>query len=456
MFVAREGELQELESLYGSDRFEFAVIYGRRRIGKTSLINEFCKGKRTVYYTASEVDSRENLALMSHVVLGKEATLPSYDALFSEVGNQAKTERLIFVIDEYPYLAKSEPAVSSLIQKHLDTEWKNTKLMLVLLGSSMSFMENQLLNYQSPLYGRRTAQFKIKPFTYFEAIQMFDSYNAEDVALLYAVTGGIPAYIEAVNSQKSMDENLKELFFKPSGRLYEEATNLLKQELRDPSSYNAVVSAIAQGRTRINGIADVTGLESGAISNLLASLVSLGIVKRQTPVTDGEKSRKSIYEICDFYFRFWYAFVFRNRSLIERGLGSLLYEERVKGQLSQFMETVYETISLDYLFTQKGRKCLPFIPEKIGRWWGNNPLTRREEEVDIVATGQDEILFCECKWQNQKVDCSVLSDLVAKSAHFAYKQKHYALFSKAGFTDGCREQANTLENVALISFEEMR
>lgn len=455
MFVGRTKELRELESLYAKATFDLVFVYGRRRVGKTTLINEFTKGKNTVFYTAAEVVSSENLRLLSRSMLGSDISFPSYDALFAEIGKRAQAERLVFVIDEYPYLAHSESSVSSLIQKYIDTEWKDTHLMLILSGSSMSFMENQLQGYQSPLYGRRTAQFKILPFTYFEAREMLQKYSDEDAAVLYAVTGGIPDYLSAIDSGKGVDENIQALMFKPSGRLYEETSNLLKQELRDPSSYNAVIAAIANGCNRVNEISDSTHLQTSAVSAYLSSLIGLGIVGRETPVTEPVRSRKSIYVFNDSYFRFWYRFVFGNQSMIERGYGTEVFDAFVKKELSNFMGPIFERISLDFLFTERGFPSLPFLPERIGRWWGNNPLTKREDEIDIVAVSSHCILLSECKWHASPVDRKVLQDLILQGNQFAHPEKSYIVFSKSGFTASCEELARKQAHVQLISFQSM-
>ena len=228
-------------------------------------------------------------------------------------------ERLIIVIDEYPYLATSYPAVSSMLQSHIDQCWKNSKLFLILCGSSMSFMEEQVLGYKSPLYGRRTAQFKIHPFTFFEARRMLLNFSEEAQAILYGITGGIPEYISRIDVNRSLDDNIVDLFFDESGRLFEEPVNLLKQELREPASYHSIISAIASGASRMNDISTKTGLETSGCSNQITSLISLGIIRKEIPITESSASRKTLYQLEDSMFLFWYRFVRPNISSITRG-----------------------------------------------------------------------------------------------------------------------------------------
>ena len=244
MFVGRKRELDKLNTLYAGDSFEFAVVYGRRRVGKTTLIREFLKDKESVYYMAVEGTKKENLRGLSAAFLmqGKNnapaaesyVEFRDYEAALAYIDLLAgEHRRIVIAIDEYPYLAASYPTISSLVQKHIDECWKDSRLFLILCGSSMSFMEEQVLGYKSPLYGRRTAQFKIRPFTFWEAGEMLKDYSAQDRALLYGVTGGIPEYLSRIDGTKDVHENIIRLFFDESGRLFEEPINLMKQELRD-------------------------------------------------------------------------------------------------------------------------------------------------------------------------------------------------------------------------------
>lgn len=267
-FVGRERELKKLNELYEEQGFQFIVIYGRRRVGKTMLINEFLKEKRSVYYMSVEGTAKENLSGISKALLTESnqnfytPEFPDFESLLSYIDhlcmNSNKKERLIIAIDEFPYLAASYSAISSMLQSHIDQCWKDSNLFLILCGSSMSFMEEQVLGYKSPLYGRRTAQFKLHPFSYFEAKQMLSEFRTEEQAILYGVTGGIPEYLSRIHKEWSMDKNIKNLFFDKSGRLFDEPGNLLKQELRDPSSYHSIITAIAGGASRLNEIATKT------------------------------------------------------------------------------------------------------------------------------------------------------------------------------------------------------
>lgn len=466
MFVGRKRELDKLNTLYAGDSFEFAVVYGRRRVGKTTLIREFLKDKESVYYMAVEGTKKENLRGLSAAFLmqGKNnapaaesyVEFRDYEAALAYIDLLAgEHRRIVIAIDEYPYLAASYPTISSLVQKHIDECWKDSRLFLILCGSSMSFMEEQVLGYKSPLYGRRTAQFKIRPFTFWEAGEMLKDYSAQDRALLYGVTGGIPEYLSRIDGTKDVHENIIRLFFDESGRLFEEPINLMKQELREPMTYHSIISAIASGASRLNEIATKTGLESGGCSNQLSSLIALQIVKKEVPMTQNANSRSTLYSLEDSMYLFWYRFVRPNSSSIMCGVGRQIYETVVMPQNDDFMGRIFETICRQYLFLPEIYGKLPFPIGQIGRWWGNNARARRQEEIDLMAMSGEKVLFGECKWRNEKIGRQVVERLLERGELFQYPEKYYYIFSKTGFKEETTQYCSEKERVYLISFEEM-
>ena len=461
MFIGRSAELAKLNEMYASDKFECAIIYGRRRVGKTTLIKEFIKGKKAIYFVAREADGSVNLTGFSNDVysitakeLAKNAFFADWEKAFDYIYQISKNNRIVLAIDEYPYLARGFRPISSILQAHIDSQLKDSKLFLILCGSSMSFMEKQVLAYKSPLYGRRTAQFKIMPFSFFESLPFYETFEKTDKAVLYGITGGIPEYLTKINPAKSVEDNIIDLFLTASGHLYEEPSNLLKQELREPATYNGIIEAIAEGATRLNEIATKCGIESNKCAKYLKSLLLLGIVKKELPVTE-TSSKKSIYLLDDMMFRFWYRFVFPNMSGIVSGLGHAIYGHDVAENLSAYMGLVFEEICKQYIIEEAKKNVLPFFTGRVGRWWGNNPKEKRQEEIDILAYRKDSALFGECKWTNALVGIDVLNDLLAQSDLFSYINKWFWLFAKNGFTDRLIAEASMRENIRLIRFEEI-
>lgn len=460
MFIGREKELSTLNRLYTSNQFEFAVIYGRRRVGKTAIINEFAVDKPAIYFTGVETNEKQNLENFSKCILEfvtkktANTSFPSFQAALEYVFELAEERRIILIIDEYPYVAKASKSLASTLQLFIDKYKDTSKLFLILCGSSMSYMEDQVLAYKAPLYGRRTAQFKVQPFEFQEACKCFHNLSDQDKALAYGIVGGTPQYLLQLNDHLSMEDNIKNMYLNPASPIYEEPQNLLKQEVREPAVYNAIIAAVATGYTRMSEIATKVGEDTSVCATYIKNLISLGIVKKEMPF--GENStRKTIYSIEDNMFRFWYRFVPENTSIISRGAADLVYS-RIEPHLSAYMGSVFEEICKQYLWSLllHGTCAVDFTD--IGRWWGTNVKTRQQVEIDIMGTAdKNTALFGECKWTNEKVDRGVLDGLVEKSTLFHYQNRHYYLFSKSGFTKGCVDQANEMGNVTLISYQEM-
>ena len=441
MFYCREEELRTMNNRYKKGHFECVVIYGRRRVGKTALINEFCKGKPTVYFSALNASSQENLEALSKAIYTCQnpdstsaPTYQSYEDALEAITEMAMEKRLVFVIDEYPYLAKAEKSISSRLQHIIDHSWQDSRIYLILCGSSMSFMEYQVLGYESPLYGRRTAQFKIQALTYREITEFHPELKAADQALLYGVTGGIPHYINKLDVESDLDEALLENLFSTSSYLFEEPENLLKQELREPAIYNSVISAIAAGASHSNEISTKVGLESGVCAKYLKVLLDLGILKKETPITE-KPGKKTIYAIDDNFFRFWYRFVPRNMSVISAGRMRLIYEQAVKRFYPDYMGLVFEKMCQEYLL--RYAKDLPILLSNVGQWWGTDSKTRKEVQIDIVGAPVDgnEYLIGSCKYRNEKIGIEELELLRRYAAVFRQNGIfHYYIFSKGGFT----------------------
>jgi AAA+ ATPase superfamily predicted ATPase len=459
-FIGRKNELIKLEQLYATEKFQFPIIYGRRRVGKTALINEFIKEKPAILFTGIESTVSQNLENLSRAIhrylgnVGDAPIYPSFQAALEAVFQLSLDRRLILVMDEYPYAAKAYKPLSSVIQSLIDRYKDNSGLFLIMCGSSMSFMEEQVLGYKSPLYGRRTAQFRIQPFSFAEVREYFGSLSSEAVAEIYGVTGGTPQYVLQIDKGLSVEDNVKLKVLDANSYLFEEPSNLLKQELQKVALYNAVITAIATGSSKLSEIASRAGEETSACVACLKKLVSLGIVRRETPYGE-ENSKRTVYGIEDNLFRFWYRFVPDNLSLIQNGMVDVAYNS-VSAGMNTYMGAVFEEICKQYLWelNRRGEAAIPF--RSIGRWWGNDPIRKTQAEIDIMGEAdRDTALFAECKWRSEKTDVGVLDQLIERSRLFRYKNVHFYLFSRSGFTSGCIEKAEELKNVTLVEFGSM-
>ena len=472
-FVGRKRELAALEKLYATDAFQMPVVYGRRRVGKTSLIARFVEDKPAVVFTAQESSAKENLVAFSRAVFELseasglssttsytyelDAAVPVYetfDAALDQVFRLAKARRIVFVIDEDPYLAQSYRPISSLLQAKIDREKDESKLFLVLCGSSMSFMEHQVLGHQSPLYGRRTSQIKVEPFDVFEARELLGDVSAEEAVAWYGMVGGVPLYVEQFDCALSLEQNIADNILRTDSFLFGEPDSYLQQELRDPSMYNAVVRAVVSGIGKPAEIADAAGVDSAALAGYLKSLMELGIVQKEQPVIDANR-KKVRYRIADNLFRFWYRFVPRYLTPLQVGRADDIARLIMERHLSTYLGPSFEEVCRQWLLREMGGERMPQLILNIGRWWGNDPVRKEQAEIDIVALCDDDaILFAECKWREKATDVDVLETLERRSLLIPARERILFVFSKAKFTDACQDRAEKI-GATLVKLSDM-
>jgi AAA+ ATPase superfamily predicted ATPase len=336
MFVNRVTELDLLERRFKSGKAEFFVLYGRRRVGKTELLAHFCEGKRSIFFVSdlgSEISLRTALSgAVNSVLFGSNqmnAVYSTWEDLLHALFQAAQTERLVVVLDEFPYLVAAHPPLATILQRIWDQTLKNSQIMLILCGSYIGMMEETVLGYQAPLYGRRSGQYLLEPLQFKDAKLFYPGFSPEDQIRAYAIYGGTPAYLHTLQSQMSLRENILAGVLSRGSYLYDEVRFVLQQELREPRNYFAILQAIAAGKTRLNEIKQATGIE-GATS-YLDTLQQLHLVERIVPVTETQpqKSRRGIYRLKDHYLRFWFRYVHPYRSQLERGSAQMILENQV-------------------------------------------------------------------------------------------------------------------------------
>ncbi len=407
-----------------------------------------------------ESNAKQNLENFTQSIFQAESlsltvSFSNFQSALEYVFQKSQKERLILAIDEYPYVAKSERSFASTLQLLIDRYQSTSKLMLILCGSSMSYMEDEVLAYKAPLYGRRTVQMRIDPFEFEEASKFLTAFNREDRALLYGMVGGTPQYLKQIDSSLSVKENILRTFLNPNSAFFEEPENLLKQEVREPATYNAILSAFASGASKLSEIASKVGENTATCSSYLNNLIRLGIVKKEVSFGQKENARKTLYVIDDPMFRFWFRFVAPNQSLIVRGAVNIAFE-RISPHLNDYMGAVFEEICKQYLWRNLLQGKSPVTFSHLNRWWGTDSGTKASVEIDIVGEeNKDKALLAECKWRNELTDWAVLENLMEKRNLFHFSEVIFFAFSKRGFSKHCLDQAKKRTDVRLISFSEM-
>lgn len=452
-FIGRKRELEELERRLSSDDFEFIVVYGRRRVGKTTLIEKAIDGKACVFLqaTANDKYNLSELSLQIGVLfpdLVGMINFNSYQDVFRFFSIKAKEESLILVIDEISYIAEGDNSFLQILQSFVDHEFRKTKLKLVLSGSYVHFMESNVMGPQSPLFGRRSVAIKLESFAIAESVSFFPSWSSDEKVAAHILTGGIPSYLNLFAAFDNLKEALKKLFFNSMGLLYNEQRVLLNNSVRAVSNYEMILSTIASGTNKVTLIADKTGLDKANVSSLLHSLNLMGIVDEVVSIAP--KVRKIGWRIADGYYAFYYRFVYPSRNMIERNLSDIVVE-RTMQNLNAFIGRRIETDFRNYVLGISG-----FLPERYGFAEFGNPITHHNEEIDLVAIDNEgRYLLGECKWKSEKVGVDVLEDLLRKSLLLNPSDFQLYICSKSGFTDKAIEFAKHDKRYHLITGKEL-
>lgn len=465
-FIGRKAELEKLNTEYERNG-GFVVIYGRRRVGKTTLIKEFLKKKTAFYFLATEELESQSMKRLAGVVARttknsylQNAAFTDWLDLFQVIADYKTEEKKVLVIDEFPYLVKTNPAFPSILQNAWDEILKDSNVMLILSGSLIGMMQKHTLSYDSPLYGRRTAQMRLAPLP-FTDIYGVQKMPFEQAVEQYAVTGGVPKYLEFFEDDRGLEEQLKDAVLSKSGFLYEEPNFLLKSEFLTAVNYFSIIKAIADGNHKLGKIAGVLGQETSALTPYLSTLSDLGFIEKKTPVTEKnpEKSRKGLYFILDNFIRFWFHYVYPYKGELELDNMQIVLDEIRKDFVEKFVAFAYEDICKNIFADLCKNGTISFVPSRIGSYWLND--FDGDTEIDVMAIDhQNKRIFSgECKYHAKPVDVSVYFALKKKVDGIAEIRKAYqgydvifGVFSKSSFTQRMLDTAK--DNTGLILINE--
>ena len=456
-FINRSEELEFLNEQYKSGSASMVIIYGRRRVGKTSLIMEFAQDKPFLYFLASEEAEHLNQRVLKNQIaeytgdlLLAQAAVDNWDILFQTLSKYISDQRLVLVIDEFQYLCVSNPVFSSVFQRIWDTYLQDKNIMVILCGSLIHMMEAQTLNYNSPLYGRRTGQIKLRQIDFLYYRDFFEGLSYNELVEFYAVTGGTPKYIELFDGSNNLFSEIERNILNDFSLLFEEPTFLLQNEVKEIGSYFSIIRSIAAGNRRLGKLCADLGVKETSMPKYLKTLIDLDILERETPVTETNpgKSKMGQYRIKDNFLSFWFRFVYPEKSRLERSDTTYVMQKIKANFVDNHVAFVYESVCQSEMWglVLQGRLNI----NKIGRWWNN------KEEIDIVGldSGGDEIVFGECKYQNKPVDTDVFESLLIKKQWVNWKnesrKERYILFSKSGFTERLHKIASDREDLILF------
>ena len=461
-FVDRKREMALLEREYESDTASLVVVYGRRRVGKTALLTQFIEQKPAIYFLATEESEAMNRQAFQQLAaaylkdgLLQEAAVARWEPIFERLVSAVRGERLVIVLDEFQYIGRNSPAFLSVFQRIWDQCLSKANVMVVLCGSLISMMMSQTLRYESPIYGRRTAQLRLRPVKFPYYPEFFGEEKPRDEWIrYYSVTGGVPKYIEMFSRAQSLEQGIKENILDTGSFLYDEPNFLLQREVSDIGSYFSIMRAIAAGNHKLSKIATVLQQKQTSIPRYLRVLIELDLLEREVPVTESspEKSKKGIYQIRDPFLAFWFQFIYPNRSYLETGHQEVVLRRIRQNFIDSRVSFIYEEICREQLWTLSANGQLPCVLDKVGRWWDN-----AGNEIDAVGIAEEEqvLVLGECKFWQGQVGLNVLQALEQKalqvSWHSETRKTLYVLFSIHGYTAELQQLAMQRQDLILCT-----
>lgn len=467
-FIGRQYELDFLNRCYESQKAQLVFLYGRRRVGKTETLFEFAKDKRHVFFAAPEATREEQLLLFSRQLFEAGSPAAKYMSRFetwhdalSDLTSLPEDDRTLLIIDEFPYLVKADPSLPSILQNLWDATLRRENVMIVLCGSAMSYIENELLAEKNPLYGRATGILKMEPMDYRTAAEFFPRYSPAEQVMAFSILGGIPHYLAQFDGDASIEENVKQHILTRGCALYSEVEFLLHQELRETAVYNGIIQAVAMGATTLSEVATRSMVPAQKASVYLKNLIELGVVEREFSVDaspkEMSKGARGLYRMADEFFRFWYAFVFPNKSDLEMLDVDGVYRFDVEPELAHYASLTFEDVCRSWLRMQNREGALRTRFGEIGRFWD------KQVEIDAAAFSKAVgarrkgaiALAAECKFGGEKVGENVLEDLDAKTAALRADTTERFLFAREGFTSSLKRRARADETLHLVSIEEL-
>lgn len=459
-FYGRRHELQMLDDVFARAQGKLFVLYGRRRVGKTALVQHWLTTRkpRGFYWVAHQSSSPILLRSLSREIqrvrfpgeeIPAEFTLPSWDMAFREIAALAQESPLVVVLDEFTYLLESDRSVASLLQNAWDGILKHTNVFLILSGSHAGMIARDVLAYRSPLFGRATQTLHLQPLPFGVVTEMFPKMTGADLVTVYGLVGGIVDYLTPLREEVSLTDNLRALLME--SKVLEDAPSLLRDQLGNAPNYLAIVEMIAAGYSRVTDIARMVDQEPTAVSYYLKTLQDLGIVERIVPALEPhpERSKQGRYVIRDHYLRFFYRFISDEVPRLRQRLDRLAMGKLAQ-HIAEFTGTyIFEDLCREWVERTANVGQFPFLPRRVGAVWG-----RGRPQIDVLAINPDEhaILLGECKWTDPRLDKPVVEKLLKEAADIVPPspqpwKTYFAFFSKTGFTPEARRAADRVDSL---------
>lgn len=439
-FVGRKEQIISINSFLSSSKNNAALIYGRRRVGKTELIKHCLNKNKTtsIYYECKETSEQNNVESLSEIISGTFKLPPlafnSFEATLSFLYKQAKEKELIVVIDEYPYIQKVVKGLDSILQSLIDNNKSKSKLKLILCGSYVETMKS-LLSEQNPLFGRFDLIMNLKAMDYYESSLFYKAFKSEDKVRLYSVFGGIPYYNRLIDSSKTVRQNIIDLIASPNSRFENEVQMYLKSEISKMMNAYEVFEAMAKGFVKFSDLLSQSKVTSSpTLSDVIDKLMKMDVVTKESPINDENNKKKSGYYISDQLTLFYFKYIYRNLSRLAVMDSNIFFDKFISTDFEEhYVPKAFEQICKQYLIRKNRTGKLTDSFEKIGKYYYDDPVNHTNGEFDIVTENDDSYIFYEAKFRKDKLDKKLIWDEIQQVNKTGLTCKKYGFFSKSGY-----------------------
>lgn len=455
-FIGRKEELKKLDKAINSDEMKFTLIYGRRRVGKSELVSQALSKSevKKLYYECKQVAQESNVSGLSEIV-SETMGLPKLgftdiESLLNYIFELSTKEKMVLVLDEYPYLRESVKGMDSILQAVVDKYRRDSKLTLIILGSYVEVMRS-LLEHENPLYGRVDLTINLKQMDYYESSFFYPNYSPEDKVRIYSVFGGIPYYNRLIDDSKSVKENILSLIASPGARLENEVSMYLNAELSKIVNANEVFEALSRGFSKYSDILSQSHVSSGpTLADVLAKLISMEVVVKTAPINDSANKKKIAYYICDNLSLFYYRYIFKYSSQMQIMNSDVFYKKYIEKDFEEYyVPHIFENICRQYLIRKNKAGEIEPVIENIGKYYYDNPEKRANGEFDIVTEDENGYVFYEVKFRKKPVSDEMIDEEIKQVKATGLNCYKYVFFSRSGFS--CEKR----DDVVLIALEEI-
>ncbi|SFJ91289.1 ATP-binding protein [Succinivibrio dextrinosolvens] len=455
-FIGRTRQLKQLENELNNDRMSFALIYGRRRIGKSELIKQALKDcqKKSLYYECKQVSEKSNVnaiceLLSEHFNLPKLG-LDSIEEVLDYLFKAAEDEKLVLVLDEYPYLREGIKGMDSILQAKLDQYRDTSRLTIVILGSYVEIMKS-LLEHSNPLFGRVDLVINLQQMDFYDSALFYPNFSAEDKIRIYSVFGGIPYYNRLIDDRKTVKENIIELISAPGARLENEVTMYLKSEIAKITNANEVIDALSRGYSKFSDILSQSHVTSSpTLADILNKLIKMEIVEKSSPINDENNKKKKHYSICDNLSLFYYRYIFKYSSQQKIMDEDVFYNKYIAQNFEEdYVPHRFETICRQYLIRKNQIGQISPVIEKIGKYYYDDPVNHRNGEFDVVTLDEKGYVFYEVKFRKARISKAIIYKEIEQVKSTELNPYKYVFISRSGF------DISPSENLDLIDLADL-